>query len=41
MQTTLQQKLQNNGSAKKHASTATIALQQRNGVFYAIRAEIL
>jgi hypothetical protein len=28
-------------SASKHVSTATISLQQRNGVFYAVRAEML
>jgi hypothetical protein len=29
------------GSANKHVSTETIALQQKNGVFYAIRAAML
>jgi hypothetical protein len=28
-------------STNKHISTATSALQQMNGVFYAVRAEIL
>jgi hypothetical protein len=30
-----------NGSANKHVSTAMIALQQKNGIFYAVHAEIL
>jgi hypothetical protein len=30
-----------NGYANKHVSTVTIALQQRNGVLYAVRAKML
>jgi hypothetical protein len=30
-----------NGSTNKHVSMATTALQQRNGVFYAVRADML
>jgi hypothetical protein len=36
----MQQPLLSNGSANKPVSTATIALQQSNGVFYEVRAEI-
>jgi hypothetical protein len=36
-----QQPLLNNGCAKKHVSTAIIALQQRNGVVCAASAEML
>jgi hypothetical protein len=31
----------NNGSTNNHDSTATIALQQRNSVFYAVHAKML
>jgi hypothetical protein len=34
-------KLLSNGSANKHVSTETDALQQRNNVFYALHAEML
>jgi hypothetical protein len=37
----VQQPLLSNNFAKKHVYTATIALQQRNDVFYAVRVEIL
>jgi hypothetical protein len=38
---TIQQPLLSNGSANKHISTETIALQQTNGVFFAVLAKIL
>jgi hypothetical protein len=38
---TIQQPLPSNGSANNHISTARIALQQRNGVFYAVHADML
>jgi hypothetical protein len=34
----IQQQLLSNGSANKHVSTVTIALQHSNGVFCAVRA---
>jgi hypothetical protein len=40
-QTTIRKQLLNTSYANKHVPTATISLQQRNGVFYAVRTEIL
>jgi hypothetical protein len=39
--TAKQQPLLSNGFGNKHVSTATIAQQQWNGIFCALRAEVL
>jgi hypothetical protein len=36
----IQQPLLSNGSSNKHVSAATIALQQRSSIFFAVLAEI-